>query len=95
MNDQYLNTIRRMLAMVPDKPDTLRFAMKGGRPINTFVQDLPCLSVDIDVVMRERTALAAATHSRSSMRAKNEARYALTSAREPLRTGALHDENKF
>jgi len=53
MNDQYLNTVRLMLAITPDVFDTPHFAMKGGAAINMFVQDLPRLSVDIDVVMRE------------------------------------------
>jgi hypothetical protein len=52
MNDQYLNTVRLMLAMAPDVFNTPHFAMKGGTAINMFVQDLPRLSVDIDVVMR-------------------------------------------
>ena len=51
MNDQYLNTVRLMLAIAPDVLDTPHFAMKGGTAINMFVQDLPRLSVDIDVVM--------------------------------------------
>ncbi|KXV03232.1 hypothetical protein CR51_18810 [Caballeronia megalochromosomata] len=53
MNDQYLNTVRLMLAITPDVFDTPHFAMKGGTAINMFVQDLPRLSVDIDVVMCE------------------------------------------
>ncbi|CAB3800710.1 hypothetical protein LMG28688_05212 [Paraburkholderia caffeinitolerans] len=52
MNDPYLNTARLMLAIAPDVFDTPHFAMKGGTAINMFVQDLPRLSVDIDVVMR-------------------------------------------
>lgn len=51
MNDRYLNTVRLMLAIAPDVFDTPHFAMKGGTAINMFVQDLPRLSVDIDVVM--------------------------------------------
>jgi predicted nucleotidyltransferase component of viral defense system len=53
MNDQYLNTVRLMLAIAPDVFDTPCFAMKGGTAINMFVQDLPRLSVDIDVVLRQ------------------------------------------
>ena len=52
MNDQYLDTVRLMLAVAPDVFDTPHFAMKGGTAINMFVQDLPRLSVDIDVIMR-------------------------------------------
>ncbi|WP_277189650.1 nucleotidyl transferase AbiEii/AbiGii toxin family protein [Caballeronia sp. BR00000012568055] len=53
MNNQYLDTVRLMLAITPDVFDTPRFAMKGGTALNMFVQDLPRLSVDIDVVMRD------------------------------------------
>ena len=52
MNDQYLDTVRLMLAVAPDVFDTPHFAMKGGTAINMFVQDLPRLSVDIEVIMR-------------------------------------------
>jgi predicted nucleotidyltransferase component of viral defense system len=55
MNDQYLDTVRLMLAITPDVFDTPRFAMKGGTALNMFVQDLPRLSVDIDVVMRDHS----------------------------------------
>jgi predicted nucleotidyltransferase component of viral defense system len=53
MNDQYLDTVRLMLAITPEVFDTPHFALKGGTAINMFVQDLPRLSVDIDVVMRD------------------------------------------
>ncbi|RKT98691.1 nucleotidyl transferase AbiEii/AbiGii toxin family protein [Burkholderia sp. Nafp2/4-1b] len=52
MNNQYLNTVRLMLSIAPEVFDSPHFAMKGGTAINMFVQDLPRLSVDIDVVMR-------------------------------------------
>ncbi|RQZ16801.1 nucleotidyl transferase AbiEii/AbiGii toxin family protein [Burkholderia sp. Bp9031] len=38
--------------VAPEVFDSPHFAMKGGTAINMFVQDLPRLSVDIDVVMR-------------------------------------------
>lgn len=53
MNDRYQNTVRLMLAIAPDVFDTTRFAMKGGTAINLFLQDMPRLSVDIDVVMTD------------------------------------------
>ncbi|MCG5077665.1 nucleotidyl transferase AbiEii/AbiGii toxin family protein [Paraburkholderia tagetis] len=52
MNDQYLDTVRLLLAIAPDVFDTPHFAMKGGTALNMFVHDLPRLSVDIDVVVR-------------------------------------------
>jgi hypothetical protein len=32
-----------------------RFALKGGAELNLFVQDMPGLSVDIDVVFTDHT----------------------------------------
>ncbi|WP_433706426.1 nucleotidyl transferase AbiEii/AbiGii toxin family protein [Paraburkholderia sacchari] len=50
MNDIYLDTVRLLLSIAPDVFDTPKFAMKGGTAINLFLQNLPRLSVDIDVV---------------------------------------------
>ena len=50
MNDTYLDTVRLLLSIAPDVFDTANFAMKGGTAINFFLQNLPRLSVDIDVV---------------------------------------------
>ncbi len=50
MNEQYIDTVRLLLAIVPAVFQSPRFAMKGGTAINLFVQDFPRLSVDIDVV---------------------------------------------
>ena len=50
LNKAYIETVRLLLDVAPvifEKPD---FAMKGGTAINLFVQDMPRLSVDIDVV---------------------------------------------
>lgn len=50
VNEQYINTVRLLLAIAPAIFRSPRFAMKGGTAINLFVQDFPRLSVDIDVV---------------------------------------------
>jgi predicted nucleotidyltransferase component of viral defense system len=51
MIDQaYVDTVRLLLRVVPDIFKNEIFAMKGGTAINLFVQDMPRLSVDIDVV---------------------------------------------
>ncbi|MCP3712857.1 nucleotidyl transferase AbiEii/AbiGii toxin family protein [Paraburkholderia sp. CNPSo 3274] len=50
MNDIYLDTVRLLLSIAPDVFDTPNFAMKGGTALNLFLQNLPRLSVDIDVV---------------------------------------------
>lgn len=50
MNQIYLNTVRLLIAIAPAVFASRHFAMKGGTALNLFVQDLPRLSVDIDVV---------------------------------------------
>ena len=49
MNEAYLATVRLLLAIAPTVLQSPRLAMKGGTALNLFVQDLPRLSVDIDV----------------------------------------------
>lgn len=46
----YIDAVRLLLSVVPDIFKNEIFAMKGGTAINLFVQDMPRLSVDIDVV---------------------------------------------
>ncbi len=50
MNHAYIRTVQLLLDVAPAVFDTHAFAMKGGTAINLFVQDMPRLSVDIDVV---------------------------------------------
>ena len=50
MDKSYANTVRLLLAVAPEVFANDIFAMKGGTAINFFVQDMPRLSVDIDVV---------------------------------------------
>ncbi len=50
MNDEYARTVQLLLAVAPSVFETAAFAMKGGTALNLFVQDMPRLSVDIDVV---------------------------------------------
>ena len=49
MDKTYADTVRLLLAVVPDVFANDIFAMKGGTAINLFVQDMPRLSVDIDL----------------------------------------------
>jgi predicted nucleotidyltransferase component of viral defense system len=51
MTPDYIDTVRLLLAIAPSVFASGRFAMKGGTALNLFVQDMPRLSVDIDVVM--------------------------------------------
>ena len=50
MNQTYIDTVRLLLDIAPAVFESGRFAMKGGTALNLFVQDMPRLSVDIDVV---------------------------------------------
>jgi len=64
MNQAYLDAVRLLLAVAPVIFRRPTFALKGGTAINLFVQDMPRLSVDLDLVYvnhrAERdTALAA------------------------------------
>jgi hypothetical protein len=53
MNQEYVDTVRLLLAIAPAVFQSPRFAMKGGTALNLFVQDMPRLSVDIDVVFTD------------------------------------------
>ena len=50
MDKSYVDTVRLLLEVVPDVFQAGCFAMKGGTALNLFVQDMPRLSVDIDLV---------------------------------------------
>jgi len=50
MKADYVRTVQLLLAVAPAVLDTRAFAMKGGAALNLFLQDMPRLSVDIDVV---------------------------------------------
>ena len=56
MDATYIEAVRLLLEAIPALFKEPRFAMKGGTAINLFVQDLPRLSVDIDVVFTDHTA---------------------------------------
>ena len=55
MNQQYVDTVRLLLAVAPAVFRSPRFALKGGTALNLFVQEMPRLSVDIDVVFTDHT----------------------------------------
>lgn len=56
MDKAYLDTVRLLLECAPAIFETPNFAMKGGTAINLFIEDLPRLSVDIDVVYTDHQA---------------------------------------
>jgi predicted nucleotidyltransferase component of viral defense system len=55
MDRQYVDAVRLLLAVAPVIFESPHFALKGGTALNLFVQDLPRLSVDIDVVFTDHT----------------------------------------
>lgn len=55
MNQAYVDTVRLLLAIAPSVFASQSFALKGGTALNLFVQDMPRLSVDIDVVFTDHT----------------------------------------
>ena len=56
MNTSCIDTVQLLLKVAPVVFASGRFAMKGGTALNLFVQDMPRLSVDIDVVYTDPTA---------------------------------------
>lgn len=56
MNAGYIDTVRLLLSVTPVVFASGRFGMKGGTALNLFVQDMPRLSVDIDVVYLDAAA---------------------------------------
>ena len=55
MKQEYIDTVRLLIDAAPVVFESTRFAMKGGTALNLFVQDMPRLSVDIDVVFTDHT----------------------------------------
>lgn len=55
MNETYLRTARLLTQVAPSVFVDDTFALKGGTAINLFYRDLPRLSVDLDLVLRDHT----------------------------------------
>ena len=56
MDKAYIEVVRLLLESTPAIFETPHFAMKGGTAINLFIEDMPRLSVDIDVVFTDHQA---------------------------------------
>ena len=56
INKTYIEIVRLLLESAPAIFETPHFAMKGGTAINLFIEDMPRLSVDIDVVYTDHQA---------------------------------------
>lgn len=59
MNTAYRETVALLLDVMPATFESPHFAMKGGTAINLFLQDMPRLSVDIDIAYANREATRA------------------------------------
>ena len=53
MNNRYLETVRLLIDAAPFVFTRNCFALKGGTAINLFLEDMPRLSVDIDLVFTD------------------------------------------
>jgi hypothetical protein len=56
MDKAYVETVRLLLESAPAIFEIPHFAVKGGTAINLFIEDMPRLSVDIDVVYTDHHA---------------------------------------
>ena len=56
MDKTYIEVVRLLLESAPAIFETPHFAMKGGTALNLFIEDMPRLSVDIDVVFTDHQA---------------------------------------
>jgi hypothetical protein len=55
MNQEYVDTVRLLLAVAPAVLRSPRVALTAGTALNLFVQDMPRLSIDIDVIFTDHT----------------------------------------
>lgn len=96
MTPDYVDTVRLLLAIAPTVFASGRFAMKGGTALNLFVQEMPRLSVDIDVVFVDHgpdreTALKTISAELAAMKAALKAK----GYRATLPTNTRGDEVKL
>ncbi len=96
MEKFYVDTVRLMLEVAPEVFASGRVAMKGGTALNFFVQDLPRLSVDIDVVFVPHqtprdTALAEIANELSALQTRINRR----GIRAELASSKTGDETKL
>lgn len=78
MSPEHVRTVRLLLNVAPAIFSNPGFAMKGGTALNLFIQDMPRLSVDIDVAfvphaLEREQALTAIGHALAEVRSRVEA----------------------
>jgi hypothetical protein len=96
MEKAYVETVRLLLAATPAIFHPPAFAMKGGTAINLFVEDMPRLSVDIDVVYTDhQTPRAEALASISTALATTRNRLADVGIDAEMSSAKLGEEVKL
>lgn len=96
MKQVYVSTVQLLLDVLPVIFESRYFALKGGTALNLFIQDLPRLSVDVDVVFTDHaldrlTALATIRDELAKTKSRVE-RLGLTAEVRSNKTG---DETKM
>ena len=84
MDRAYVETVRLLLEATPAVFRAPYFAMKGGTALNLFVQEMPRLSVDLDVVY--------VPHATDRSAALDEIGRALATTRERLSATGIASE---
>ncbi len=84
MDKFYVDTVRLLLATLPEVFAIPKFALKGGTALNLFVQNMPRLSVDIDVVFTD--------HLKPRTGALNEIAAGLADTRKRLKSRGIESE---
>ena len=84
MDKFYVDTVRLLLATLPEVFAVPKFALKGGTALNLFVQNMPRLSVDIDVVFTD--------HLKPRTEALKEIAAGLADARQRLKSHGIESE---
>jgi hypothetical protein len=84
MEKLYVDTVRLLLQTAPEVFRVPAFALKGGTALNLFVQDMPRLSVDLDVVY--------ADHLKTRAEALNDIASGLAQARTRLKARGIEVE---
>jgi hypothetical protein len=99
MRSRYLETVRLLIDVAPFVFSEECFALKGGTAINLFVEEMPRLSVDIDLVFTDlshpdrEAALAAIEQSLHRITHLLETRLRVTV--RPTTSGSDHESKLF
>lgn len=96
MDKFYVDTVRLLLATLPEVFAFPKFALKGGTALNLFVQNMPRLSVDIDVVFTDHlTPRTEALKEIAAGLADAQQRFKSRGIQSELMTAAQGEETKL